>query len=575
MASPVRSRLSLAMERTGKWVFSKDIPTDVVVVVCEASFSLHKFMLLAKSNYIRKLIFESKEPELARIDLSGIPGGPEIFVKAAKFCYGVNFEITVQNVAALRCAAEYLQMTDTYCDNNLAGRTEDFFAQVALSSLSGAIIVLKSCEDLLPLAEDVKIVQRCVDAISLKACNEANFPSRTPPNWWTEELSILDIEFIGRILSGMRKRAAKALTLASALITYTERNLRDLVRDHSGRCTKSSISDDSGMYARERELLQSIVSLLPSEKATLPINFLCCLLRTAIFVKASNSCKNELEKRISVILEHVTVDDLLVMSFTYNGEKLYDLDSIRSIISGFMEKEKNMAVFSGGDFEETCSAAMHRVAKTVDSYLGEIATYPELTISKFNGIATLVRKGARKVDDDLYRAIDIYLKAHPNLDEMEREKVCSVMDPLKLSYEARLHASQNKRLPVQIVLHTLYYDQLKLRSGADDQPDAAATRSQLQSDVSLVSENEALRSELTKMKLYISDMQKDKGSSAKSISAAAATTSGPRKHTFFSSMSKTLGKLNPFKHGSKDTSHIDDNIAVDITKPRRRRFSVS
>jgi hypothetical protein len=59
-------------------------------------------------------------------------------------------------------------MTDTYCDNNLAGRTEDFFAQVALSSLSGAIIVLKSCEDLLPLAEDVKIVQRCVDAISLK-----------------------------------------------------------------------------------------------------------------------------------------------------------------------------------------------------------------------------------------------------------------------------------------------------------------------------------------------------------------------------------------------------------------------
>ena len=144
------------------------------------------------------------------------------------------------------------------------------------------------------------------------------------------------------------------------------------------------------------------------------------------------------------------------------------------------------------------------------------------------------------------------------------------MDPLKLSYEARLHASQNKRLPVQIVLHTLYYDQLKLRSGADDQPDAAAT-SQLQSDVSLVRENEALRSELTKMKLYISDMQKNKGSSAKSISAA----SGPRKHTFFSSMSKTLGKLNPFKHGSKDTTHIDDNIAVDITKPRRRRFSIS
>lgn len=125
-------------------------------------------MLVAKSNYIRKLIMESKEKDLTKIDLSDIPGGPEIFEKAAKFCYGVNFEITVQNVAALRCAAEYLQMTDKYCDNNLAGRTEDFLTQVALSRLSGAIVVLKSCEDLLPMAEDLKIVQRCANVASIK-----------------------------------------------------------------------------------------------------------------------------------------------------------------------------------------------------------------------------------------------------------------------------------------------------------------------------------------------------------------------------------------------------------------------
>lgn len=166
------------------------------------------------------------------------------------------------------------------------------------------------------------------------------------------------------------------------------------------------------------------------------------------------------------------------------------------------------------------------------------------------------------------------MQAHSELDEIGREKVCSVMDPLKLSHEARLHASQNKRLPVQIVLHALYYDQLKLRSGVDDRntPDhaaaAATARSQLQADVSLVRENEALRSELMKMKLYISDLQKSKGSSTK-----AAGTS--RKPTFFSSMSKTLGKLNPFRHGSKDTSNIDDSVGVDITKPRRRRFSIS
>ncbi|PPD99911.1 hypothetical protein GOBAR_DD03091 [Gossypium barbadense] len=544
MATPLRSnsRLSTAMERTGQWVFSQEIPTDVIVEVGEANFNLHKFMLVAKSNYIRKLIMETNEADLTRINLSEIPGGPEIFEKAAKFCYGVNFEITVHNVAALRCAAEYLQMTDKYCDNNLAGRTEDFLSQVALSSLSGAVVVLKSCEDLLPMAEELKIVQRCIDVASARACNEASFPCRTPPNWWTEELSILDVELFGRIIGAMKQRGAKPLTIAAALITYAERWLRDLVRDHSGNGIKCSEPIDSDLRIQQRELLESIVQLLPVEKAAFPIHFLCCLLRCAIFLKASSACRNEAEKRISLILEHVTVDDLLVLSFTYDGERLFDLDSVRRIISGFVEKEKSMAVFNGGDFRE------------------------------FNGIANLVPKGARKVEDDLYRAIDVYLKSHPNLDEIEREKVCSSMDPLKLSYEARVHASQNKRLPVQIVLHALYYDQLKLRSGgADDrnQPDAVTTRNQLQADVSLVKENEALRTELLKMKMYISDMQKNNqtGTSSKSV--------GTRKPTFFSSMSKTLGKLNPFRHGSKDTSHIDDNLGVDVTKPRRRRFSIS
>ncbi|XVF05867.1 hypothetical protein REPUB_Repub05bG0210200 [Reevesia pubescens] len=575
MASPLKSnsRLSTAMERTGQWVFSQEIPSDVVVEVGEANFNLHKFMLVAKSNYIRKLIMETKEADLTRINLSDIPGGPEIFEKAAKFCYGVNFEITVHNVAALRCAAEYLQMTDKYCDSNLAGRTEDFLSQVALSSLSGAAVVLKSCEDqdLLPMAEELQIVQRCIDVASARACSEANFPCRTPPNWWTEELSILDVEFFGRIIGAMKQRGAKALTIATALKTYAERWLRDLVRDHSGNGIKCSEPTDSDLRIQQRELLESIVSLLPSEKTAFPIHFLCCLLRCAIFLKASTACKNELEKRISVILEHVTVDDLLVLSFTYDGERLFDLDSVRRIISGFVEKEKSMAVFSGGDFREISSSAIQRVAKTVDAYLAEIATVVELTISKFNGIANLVPKGARKVEDDLYRAIDIYIKSHPKLDEIEREKVCSSMEPLKLSYEARVHASQNKRLPVQIVLHALYYDQLKLRSGGVNAPtDAVTSRNQLQADVSLAKENEALRSELMKMKMYISDLQKNNqaGSCSKSIGST-------RKGTFFSSMSKTLGKLNPFRHGSKDTSHMDDGLGLDVTKPRRRRFSIS
>lgn len=167
----------------------------------------------------------------------------------------------------------------------------------------------------------------------------------------------------------------------------------------------------------------------------------------------------------------------------------------------------------------------------------------------------------------------ILLQAHSNLDEIEREKVCSAMDSLKLSYEARVHASQNKRLPLQITLHALYYDQLKLRSGSDldrnnTKKDAPMTRTQVQADVSLIKENEELRAELLKMKMLITD-GKNQGTS--SSSSAAAKKQG---RTFFSSVSKKLGKLNPFfKNGSRDTSSIED--VVDVTKPRRRRFSIS
>ena len=112
----------------------------------------------------------------------------------------------------------------------------------------------------------------------------------------------------------------------------------------------------------------------------------------------------------------------------------------------------------------------------------------------------------------------------------------------------------------------------------EDKADSAAimTRNQLQTDVSLVRENEALRAELMKMKLYISDMQKGNNvvnNHSMGTTPSSSSRGGSRRPTFFSSVSKTLGKLNPFKHGSKDTSNIED--VVDITKPRRRRFSIS
>ncbi|KAK8949862.1 Root phototropism protein 2 [Platanthera guangdongensis] len=177
-AAPAAHRLSVAMERTGQWVFSQEIPSDIVIKVEDASFPLHKFILLAKSGYIRRKIMESDRSDLAIIELKGIPGGAEAFEKAARFCYGVNFEISVQNVTALRCAAEWLEMTEKSCEGNLAARADEFLSKAALGTLPGAVAVLNSCEGILAFAEKLRIVQRCVEAIGYKLWRLENLYSR-------------------------------------------------------------------------------------------------------------------------------------------------------------------------------------------------------------------------------------------------------------------------------------------------------------------------------------------------------------------------------------------------------------
>lgn len=562
------------MDGTTQWVLSQDMPIDLMVDVGDSCFPLHKLMMVPKSGYIRKMVHKADDPAaLVPIDLSDIPGGAEAFDRAAKFCYGVNFEITVHNIAALRCAAEYLEMTEEHGEASLTMRTEEFLEKAALKTLPGAVAVLRSCEELLPFADEMGLVERCVNVIGLKACKEASFSTRSPAEWWATELSNLPPGFFQNVLTAMQARSASPKTLATAISTYT--NL--------------TLPMNTTLTSHHQDHLEAIISFLPPNDAVgLPVSFFCLLLRSAIAVSASPASRENLENRIACMLGSATISDLMTITLDPSGERIVDLDSVRKVIAGFVEREssgsgRNIAGILYANDAALCSAAMQKVAHMVDAFVADLATDADMPISKFVGIAGAIPKSARKYDDDLYRAIDIYLKAHPALDEIEREKVCSVLDPHRLSYEARLHASQNKRLPLQIVLSALYYDQLNIRSGKGGinmgtpphLPVAEVTRNQAKADASLAQENETLRSELARMKMVVSNLEKNLGSGSSRYAQGGATPS--KKPTFFSSFSKKLGKLNPFRQGSKDTLNIADDVSVDmpVAKPRKRRFSIS
>ncbi|KAF9623141.1 hypothetical protein IFM89_037657 [Coptis chinensis] len=89
-----------------------------------------------------------------------------------KFLYGENFEITSLNVANLCCVSDYLEMTEEYAKDNLGSRAETYLDTIVCKSLEMCVDVLqtKISENLRPLADELKIVSGCTDAIASKAC---------------------------------------------------------------------------------------------------------------------------------------------------------------------------------------------------------------------------------------------------------------------------------------------------------------------------------------------------------------------------------------------------------------------
>lgn len=203
---------------------------------------------------------ESSDADVSTIEIPEVPGGAEAFELAAKFCYGINFEITTENIAMLRCVAEYLEMTEDYSIGNLVGRSEAYINEVALKSLAGAVSVLHSSEGLLPTAEKVKLVSRCIDTIAFVACKDSQFatlgggggelggaPTTKPiVDWWAEDLTVLRIDLFQRVLIAMMGRGFKQYALGPILMLYAQKSLRGLV---------SSLPYTRSILMNERDLV--------------------------------------------------------------------------------------------------------------------------------------------------------------------------------------------------------------------------------------------------------------------------------------------------------------------------------
>lgn len=600
-----------------------ELATDITVNVGDVKFYLHKFPLLSKSARLQKLVANMENND--EVHIPDIPGGPATFEICAKFCYGMTVTLNAYNVVAVRCAAEYLEMHETVEKGNIIYKIEVFLNSSIFCSWKDSIIVLQSTRALQPWCEDLKLVSRCIESIASKASmdtsrvewsytyNRKKLPSENktdpqwngvrkshmvPMDWWVEDLCELEIDFYKRVIITIKtKGKVSGDIIGEALKAYALRRMPGF--------SKGVIQ--SADAPKCRSLVESIILLLPIEKGSVSCSFLLKLLKAAILLESEEGGRRELVKIIGRQLDEASVTDLLIPA-PVGESMLYDVDVVQSIVEEFVTQDQSaegapqieeiLEVKSAGFISDSSKLT---VAKLVDGYLAEIARDPHLPLSKFTDLAEIVSGFSRPSHDGLYRAIDMFLKEHPGVSKSERKKICKLMDCKKLTAEACMHAVQNERLPLRVVVQVLFFEQVRAATspGGSSTPDipgnlrallprenggshgsSRTTTTNTEEDwdsVPTTEELKALKGELASLRLGNRQNEKNAGDSKNIEKAAVNKVKGLL-------MSKRLfskiwsSKSSQDENSSSDTSESPGSVNPEEAKStpsRNRRYSVS
>lgn len=382
--------------------------------------------LFSKSGYFKKLLNDSTELELPE----DFPGGPDTFEMIALFLYGSSTMIDPFNVVALRCAAEFLEMTEEYCNNNLCERFDLYLNQVVLQSWDDTLIVLQKCQKLLPLSEELLIVSRCIESLAFMACMEILDPERrrdqpvvtlqtlASQSWnsetmkeivsqelWIKDLIALPFGFFKRIIGSLRRQGMKERYVCPIIVFYANKWVLSKKTRQFWENSGEKVAD-CDVNHRVSTILQGILDLLPiREKAgrVIPVGFYFALLSRSLEVGLDDDGKAKLKEKIASLLHFAQVEDfLLPCSGKGSASSSVELATMESIISIYLS--------SNLDADHTLSARNSIIAELWDLYLSLIAPDPGMGPKRFMELIEKVPMSYRQIHDQLYRAMNTFLQ---------------------------------------------------------------------------------------------------------------------------------------------------------------------
>ncbi|CAH9076499.1 unnamed protein product [Cuscuta europaea] len=448
----------------GTRVISSDMPSDLTIKINNITYHLHKYPLLQKCGLLQRLISNTEDSDNVTLELHDTPGGEEALEICAKFCYGMTINVSAHNFVPVFCAAKFLRMTEAFEKGNLAVKLEAFLASCVLGGWKDSILALQTTEKLADWAENVGVTRKCIDSIVEKiltppakvrwsyTCSRHGFDKKqvksAPRDWWTEDLAVLGIDLFRCIVTTVRSSGSLPPQLiGEALHVYAGRWLPN---------TRKSKLPSIGGIDRKRNILETIVSMIPSDGDSVSLRFLLKLLSAANYLGASMVAKAELIRRSGERLHEARVNDLLLPPSQAGDEtgSGFDVELVGVVLESFLRQWKRQAA---GEEKES---AMRKVGKLMDCYVQVVARDdPKMAVEKLVSLASAVPDVARPLHDELYQAVNIYLKVHPNLSKADRKLLCRILDCRKLSPEVCAHAVRNERLPLRTVVQVLYFEQ--------------------------------------------------------------------------------------------------------------------
>ncbi|XP_028803113.1 BTB/POZ domain-containing protein At5g48130-like [Neltuma alba] len=463
------------------WSQETGLPVSIRVRVGEKIFNLHRFPLTSKSGYFKKNLSK----ETSEIELPGdFPGGAESFEMIALFIYGSSSLIDPFNVASLRCAAEFLEMTEEQCSGNLCERFDLYLNQVVLQSWDDTLIVLQRCQILLPWSEDLLIVSRCIESLAFMACMEILDPEgrkdtpvvtmeelasqswscemkdMVPEELWIKDLIALPFDFFKRVIGSLRRQGMKEKYVSPIIVFYANKWL---------------LSRKTPTQFCESELLQGLVDLLPigdnirsssssnnnknnsninkvSGKVNIPVGFYFALLSRYLELGLKNeNIKRKLQDQITVLLHFAQGEDFFPLLHVPD----HSVSTMENVVS------KYVASNSETNHSLVGEARCYRVAELWDSFLFHVVdAHPEMELKRFMELIERVPAAYRHSHDQLYRAINNFLKAHKEISQEEKGAICKNLSCQKLSQETCIEAVQNELMPLRLIVQALFVQQL-------------------------------------------------------------------------------------------------------------------